>query len=44
MMRAWTEWCDEWAAKATSEDRALLDRELMAAEIRKRRYKAKSPQ
>lgn len=40
MMRAWTEWCDEWAAKAISEDCALFDRELMAKEIKKRRYGA----
>lgn len=44
MMRAWTDWCDEWAAKAIAEDRALLDRELMATEIRKRRYKTHSSQ
>lgn len=44
MMRAWTEWCDEWTAKALAEDRVLLNRELMAAEIRKRRYKAKLQQ
>jgi integrase len=31
MMRAWTDWCDEWAAQAISDDRALLDRELMTA-------------
>jgi len=43
MMRAWTEWCDDWTAKAVADDRALLDRELIAAEIRRRRYKDKEP-
>jgi hypothetical protein len=43
MMRAWTEWCDAWAAKAVADDRALLDRELMGREIRERRYKTKAP-
>jgi hypothetical protein len=43
MMRAWTEWCDDWTAKAVGDDRALLDRELIAAEIRRRRYKDKEP-
>lgn len=41
MMRAWTEWCDTWAAAAIAEDDSLLDRELTAAEIRKRRYKTR---
>lgn len=40
MMRTWTEWCDEWTAKAISEDPTLLDREFMAKEIKKRRYGA----
>lgn len=42
MMRAWTDWCDEWVAKAILEDRTLRNCELMAAEIRRRRYKTKS--
>jgi integrase len=40
MMRAWTEWCDGWTAKAVAEDRILLDCKTMGAEIRRRRYKA----
>lgn len=43
MKRGWVDWCDEWAAKAVAEDRALLDRELIAVEIRQRRYKTKAP-
>jgi hypothetical protein len=39
MMRAWTDWCDEWAAKAIAEDRALFDAKLIGAEIKARRYK-----
>lgn len=41
MMRAWTEWCEEWTAKAVAQDRSLLDRELMAKEIKIQRYKAR---
>lgn len=43
MMRAWTEWCDDWAARAIAEDKTLLDRDLMAGEIKQRRYKKKIP-
>lgn len=39
MMRAWTEWCDDWAARAVAEDRWLLDKAMIAEEIRRRRYK-----
>jgi integrase len=38
MMRAWTDWCDEWSAKAIKEDSALLNAELIGAEIKRRRY------
>jgi integrase len=38
LMRAWTDWCDEWTAKAVLEDRSLLNRELLTKEIRERRY------
>ena len=46
MMRDWTEWCEERTAEAIKQDRALLDRDLMAAEIRRRRYarKEKAPE
>lgn len=43
MMRSWVDWCEEWTAKAIKEDAALRDRDLMAAEIRKRRYKPRIP-
>ena len=39
MMRDWTDWCDDWAAKAIKADPLLLDADLMAREIRSRRYK-----
>ncbi|QUS40602.1 hypothetical protein RPMA_18470 [Tardiphaga alba] len=42
MMKDWTDWCDEWSAKAIAQDRALLDRDLMTIEIRRSRYKAKA--
>ncbi len=41
MMHAWTDWCNRWAERAVAEDPSLLDRELMVAEIQKRRYKSK---
>ena len=46
MMRDWTEWCEERTAEAIKQDRALPDRDLMAAEIRRRRYarKEKAPE
>jgi hypothetical protein len=44
MMRAWTDWCDEWAARAIADDSSLLDRDLMAGEIKRRRYERKTPQ
>jgi NADPH:quinone reductase len=43
MMRSWVAWCEEWTAKVIKEDTALRDRDLMAAEIRKRRYKPAAP-
>lgn len=43
MMRAWTRWCDDWTEQAIKADGALKDAELMAAEIRRRRYQKKKP-
>ena len=42
MMRAWTDWCDDWCDRAIREDLALRDRDLMAAEIRRARYRRAS--
>jgi hypothetical protein len=39
MMRAWVDWCEAQMAEALKTDKALLDRELMAREIKERRYK-----
>lgn len=46
MMKAWISWCEERAAEAIKADSALLDRDAMAAEIRRRRYsiKTKAPE
>ncbi|EIG62925.1 hypothetical protein Bra1253DRAFT_07870 [Bradyrhizobium sp. WSM1253] len=46
MMNLWIKWCEERTAEAIKEDRTLLDRDLMAAEIRRRRYatKEKAPE
>ena len=41
MMKAWTEWCDHWTAKAVAEDRSLLNAEVMGKTIRAERYKFK---
>jgi integrase len=41
MMKAWTEWCEEWTAKAIADDSALLNADLMGRTIRAERYKHK---
>ncbi|SNT31747.1 hypothetical protein SAMN05216374_3124 [Tardiphaga sp. OK246] len=38
MLRAWTSWCDGWAAKASAADVTLLDREHMMATMFAARY------
>jgi hypothetical protein len=43
MMSAWVAWCEKRAAEAIKADSALLDRDRMAAEIRRRRYTKKAP-
>lgn len=43
MLRAWTDWCDEWAAKAIAEDPGLLDADAIGAEIRRARYAKPAP-
>jgi integrase len=46
MLQKWVAWCEERTAEAIKLDMALLDRDLMAAEIRRRRYapKGKAPE
>jgi hypothetical protein len=44
MMRLWTDWCDEWTAKAIAEDSALLDADMIGAEIRRKRYQKPAPE
>lgn len=41
MMKAWTEWCEHWTAKAIEKDAALKNAELMGKTIRAERYKHK---
>lgn len=41
MMKAWTAWCEEQAAKAIAKDAALRDADLMGRAIRDERYKHK---
>lgn len=43
MMQAWVAWCEKRAAEAIKADKALLNAEMMAKEIRERRYKTKAP-
>jgi integrase len=38
MMRAWTEWCETWAAEAIRQDPLLLDREFLMEAIFRERY------
>lgn len=38
MMRAWTDWCEEWAARAIAKDEKLLDREHMMRTLYIARY------
>jgi integrase len=44
VMRAWTDWCDEWTAKAIKEDSALLNADLIGAEIKQKRYQKNTPE